>query len=262
MRSRRALRRNVPNMGILQRSPLYNHAFFPPSAHHARHPDYPPRKPFCRRCRRLPCRRLDTRPVRPVPYRSDALFWSSPTAAETAAPHLSGSLKTTVPNIAVGAQTAAALQRTGFTNIHHSETGSDSEAAFSLPVWHTLPQHARVLIVRGTGGRAWLGGQLAARGFTVEYAEIYLREPQELDWARFQAAAPEAAWAASSEAVRAIFARCPPPLRQKLKSLLYFARHARIAETLSQSGAQRVRTADGIGSALNAFSPDGETQNV
>lgn len=193
---------------------------------------------------------------------ADALFWSSPTAAETAAPHLSGSLKTTVPNIAVGAQTAAALQRTGFTNIHHSETGSDSEAAFSLPVWNTLPQHARVLIVRGTGGRAWLGGQLAARGFTVEYAEIYLREPQELDWARFQAAAPEAAWAASSEAVRAIFARCPPPLRQKLKSLLYFARHARIAETLSQSGAQRVRTADGIGSALNAFSPNGETQNV
>ena len=193
---------------------------------------------------------------------ADALFWSSPTAAETAAPHLSGSLKTTVPNIAVGAQTAAALQRTGFTNIHHSETGSDSEAAFSLPVWHTLPQHARVLIVRGTGGRAWLGGQLAARGFTVEYAEIYLREPHELDWTRFQAAAPEAAWAASSEAVRAIFARCPPPLRQKLKSLLYFARHARIAETLSQSGAQRVRTADGIGSALNAFSPDGETQNV
>lgn len=170
---------------------------------------------------------------------SDALFWVSPTSVETAAPYLSGSLKNKT-NVCVGMQTAAELRRHGFTHIFAPEHGSDSEAVLALPVWHTLPPHARITVVRGQGGRALLANTLRQQGFSVQFAEIYRRVAQKLDWQIFQAALPDAVWVTSSELAAELFRQAPPALAQILQSLLYFTQHKRIAENLRTHGANRI----------------------
>ena len=47
-------------------------------------------------------------------------------------------------------------------------------------------------------------------------------------------------WVASAETARLMFEQVPQELVQKLKSLLYFTHHPRIAEALYQAGVQRV----------------------
>ena len=190
-----------------------------------------------------------------------AVFWVSPTAVEMAAPHLRTHTGIVV-HIAVGQATARALERAGCFPVHAPEQQNDSEAVLTLPVWQQLPPHSGIVIIRGQGGREYLAEQLRLRGFRVHAAAAYQSIALPLDWLAFMQQNVQAAWVTSSEMTCALFTQAPSVCTQKLKSLLYFARHARIAETLSQSGAQRVRTADGIGSALNAFSPNGETQNV
>ncbi|ULJ68415.1 uroporphyrinogen-III synthase [Wielerella bovis] len=170
-----------------------------------------------------------------------AIFWVSPTAVEIAATHCSpkilGSLKT---HIAVGKATAAALHAIGISEIHYSAIGNDSEAALALPIWQTLPHGATILLIRGQNGREMLPEKLRAQDFKVDYAEIYRREPKTLDWTSFQAAIPDAAWVTSSEMARELFVQVPPQISQKLKSLIYFTHHTRIADTLYALGAQKI----------------------
>ncbi|WII92890.1 uroporphyrinogen-III synthase [Kingella negevensis] len=182
---------------------------------------------------------------------ADAIFWVSPTAVETA--QISGSLKT-IPNIAVGTATAKALQHIGATQIVHSETGNDSEAALVLPIWDALPHGANILIVRGQNGRETLAETLRQRGFNITYAEIYRREPQPLDWTIFQAAPPKAAWVTSSEMAQTVFAQAPPTYTQTLNSLIYFTHHARIAHTLSACGAQNAQLVRQLADGLSHYS--------
>ena len=79
------------------------------------------------------------------------------------------------------------------------------------------------------------------RGWQVERAAIYRREPQPLDWAIYQNAQPQAAWITSAELVRLLFDQAPPELVQNLQSLLYLVHHSKIAEALYQAGAKRVQ---------------------
>ena len=112
---------------------------------------------------------------------ADAVFWVSPSAVE-----ISQTVWTfpvdEKPNIAVGAATAATLKHAACKNIICPIEGNDSESVAQLAIWHTLPARAGVLIVRGKGGREWLANHLRMQGFTVDYAEIYRREKQWLDW--------------------------------------------------------------------------------
>ena len=89
--------------------------------------------------------------------RADAVFWVSPTAVETAAPYVDFSDDLKV-QVAVGQASGRALQRCGAKNVSVPQEGNDSEAVLRLPVWDTLPQGARILIVRGRGGRDFFGG--------------------------------------------------------------------------------------------------------
>lgn len=184
---------------------------------------------------------------------AQALFWVSPTAVEIAAPHI-GSLKTKIPHIAVGSQTAQALRQQGFANIHTPQHGNDSEAALALPIWHTLPQGGTIVIIRGQGGREHLAQTLRQRGFAVQYAECYQRIPQPLNWQTFQAAQAQAAWVTSSQLAQELFTQCPQAFRQNLKSLLYFTQHTRIAQTLTALGASHVHTVARLSDALHHFS--------
>lgn len=170
---------------------------------------------------------------------ADAVFWVSPGAVRIAAPYLPFSDGPAV-HIAVGGATRKALSAFS-ENVLSPHDGYDSEAVLQMDVWDTLPPAARVLVVRGQGGRDFLAEQLRARGCTVTFAEVYCRRPCTPDWKLFETELPLAAYAASGEAVRALFDSAPPELGQKLQSLLYFTHHERVAEALKQAGADRIR---------------------
>lgn len=77
---------------------------------------------------------------------------------------------------AVGTATAAILQAHGLS-VSYPVQGDDSEALWQLPALATVlaTPGARVLIVRGEGGREWLAEQLAAQGAEVHYLQLYRR---------------------------------------------------------------------------------------
>ena len=171
---------------------------------------------------------------------ADAVFWVSPSAVEMAQTAWSFPADGK-PHIAVGKATAAALQQAACQNVICPAQGNDSEAVAQLAIWHTLPAQARILIVRGQGGRECLAHDLRTRGFRVDYAEIYRRETQSLDWTLWQTIQPQAVWITSRELVQGLFQQAPLHMVQTLQSLLYFTHHPRIAEALYQAGVQRVK---------------------
>ncbi len=77
--------------------------------------------------------------------------------------------------MAMGTATAAVLERVVSRAITVN-AGADST---SLAAMDALDEAAirgqRIVIVRGEGGREWLGDTLRARGATVDYAEVYRR---------------------------------------------------------------------------------------
>jgi uroporphyrinogen-III synthase len=78
--------------------------------------------------------------------------------------------------VAVGAGTANALERAGFPAPLRPRRRSGTESLLELPELSSeAVAKRRVLIIRGVGGRERLGSTLAARGASVEYAEVYRR---------------------------------------------------------------------------------------
>lgn len=76
----------------------------------------------------------------------------------------------------VGEATAAVLQQAGL-RVSCPPRGDDSEALLMLPALRqavAVPA-ARVLIVRGVGGRELLAERLAEQGASVDYLELYRR---------------------------------------------------------------------------------------
>ncbi len=77
---------------------------------------------------------------------------------------------------AVGAATGALLAEFGL-DACWPQAGDDSEALLALPALQellALPQ-PRVLILRGEGGRDWLGERLREQGACVDYLSLYRR---------------------------------------------------------------------------------------
>lgn len=171
---------------------------------------------------------------------ADAVFWVSPGAVKLAAPVLNWHSVRAV-QITVGAASARALAAFCRDEVLHPVGGNDSEAVLQMDVWQTLPPAAKILIVRGRGGRGVLAETLAERGFQVAFAEVYQRVAQPLDWQTFEQQPVRAAYITSSEITKALFDNAPAELAQKLETLLYLTHHARIAATLRRCGARDVR---------------------
>ncbi|WP_348750322.1 uroporphyrinogen-III synthase [Pseudomonas rhodesiae] len=76
----------------------------------------------------------------------------------------------------VGAATAQVLADQGYA-VHYPHTGDDSEALLELPTLREAIARpdARVLILRGEGGRELLAERLRAGGASVDYLELYRR---------------------------------------------------------------------------------------
>ena len=81
---------------------------------------------------------------------------------------------------AIGKATAAALAQTSLRADIVPEAGFDSEALLAHPDL-TLPAGARVLIVRGNGGRELMRDTFTARGMIVETREVYERVRPTID---------------------------------------------------------------------------------
>ena len=81
-----------------------------------------------------------------------------------------------LPWFSVGAATAQVLVDHGLP-VHYPQTGDDSEALLQLPALREAIARpgARVLILRGEGGRELLAERLREQGASVDYLELYRR---------------------------------------------------------------------------------------
>ncbi|WP_454711210.1 fused uroporphyrinogen-III synthase HemD/membrane protein HemX [Cupriavidus nantongensis] len=143
----------------------------------------------------------------------------------------------------------------------HDETAPDAEALRfdSEALWAQLDPAALagkpVLIIRGNGGRDWLGDRLREAGAQVEAVEAYQRtlpEPSAMQWQAVRdnlrpGAAPHAWLLTSSEAVRNldVLARqhLSPQEDASLRQVQCIAPHARIAEQALALGFSHIQRA-------------------
>jgi len=174
----------------------------------------------------------------------------------------------TVPVAVVGPASVAALAERGIAAPRHrviSPAGADGSAAEIDPaearfdseaLWTQLDVPAlagrEVLIVRGNGGRDWLGDKLREAGATVLAVEAYRRTmpvPGSMQWQAVRdglkpGAAPQAWLLTSSEAVRNLdrLARdnLSPDEGAALREVQCIAPHARIAEQAAALGFQHI----------------------
>lgn len=165
---------------------------------------------------------------------------------------------TDVPVAVVGPSSVAALAERGVAAPTHRviapagaygnpETSNEPARFDSEALWSELDtapgsfDGRRVLIVRGNGGRDWLGDRLREAGARVDAVEAYSRtlpEPSAMQWQavrdNLKPGAPPCAWLlTSSEAVRNLDALARLHLsaqeHERLKQMQCIAPHARIA---------------------------------
>jgi len=183
---------------------------------------------------------------------ADVVFWVSPTAIETAAPHLNFSDGPRA-HITVGQTSQHTLAQFSPYPVFSPEDGNDSEAVLRMPIWKNLPPNARVLIIRGHGGRDFLADKLTELGFQIDIAEIYFRRPHAIDWQNFKTEDIAAAYVTSGELAREFFHQIPPQFSRFFESLLYFTHHPRIADALRIVGAKHVETVTSLSVALSSI---------
>lgn len=161
----------------------------------------------------------------------------------------------------VGRASEAALRAAGCTAVIAPQQGFDSEAVLALPEFAPAAVAGRtVVILRGDGGRALLGEELARRGVTVRYVTVYHRHvatPDALATVARRAAEGglDAAVLTSSEAARALPEVFAAPDWAAVRAVPVFCGHPRVAESARCAGCLDVRLAeagdDGLILALN-----------
>ena len=170
----------------------------------------------------------------------DWLIFVSPGAIDIAWPALPP-LPAGVRLACVGAASAARLAALSGREVLHPVHGSDSDALLQLPPMRDI-DGARVLIVRGTGGRATLASTLQERGASIGFAEVYRRQDGDPDWSVFDTDHPDAVILTSSEMVERLFYLAGPARAGQLQCLQYCVPHPRIAARLADFGVTRIMT--------------------
>jgi uroporphyrinogen-III synthase len=143
---------------------------------------------------------------------------------------------------AIGRATAAALAQTSLPADIVPEAGFNSEALLAHPDL-TLASGARVLIVRGAGGRELLHESFAARGLMVETREVYqrvrpmigdaIRDALEQRWA---AEGIDVVTATSIETLHNLMALLSERGRELLRETTLLVASRRIAEAATAAG--------------------------
>jgi uroporphyrinogen-III synthase len=157
----------------------------------------------------------------------DLAIFVSPTAVAKAMAH-AGATPALVA--AIGAGTRRELERYGVRQVIAPSAGADSEALLAQ-----LGDVAdkRIVIIRGQGGRAFLGEALRSRGATVAYAECYRRVRPN---ARWQGRA-DAITVSSAEGLANLFEMADPAL---LRAVPVFTPHERVADAARQRAVREV----------------------
>lgn len=153
-----------------------------------------------------------------------------------------------VRTAAVGAATAAALERAGLGPVLRPLAREDSEGLLAHPGWGSLTG-AQVLIFRGQGGRETLAEGLRRAGAEVRYAEVYRRLPPRDDPAPLRAAllagSVAAICALSAETLHNLFEVCGSDCHPALRATAWLVPHPRVAEAARSLGLDRVLQAAG-----------------
>jgi uroporphyrinogen-III synthase len=182
----------------------------------------------------------------PVLY--DLAIFISPNAVEfgLAALQRHGGPATKTQIAAVGRGTARELQnRLGRAPDLLPTQSFDSEGLLALPELQAV-MGKRILILRGNGGRELLGDTLRERGATVEYAEVYRRDPPQPDDA-------ETGWleksdlitVTSGEALHNLFEFTAAAHRPALLGKPLITISERVAQQAGELGFTQVMVADG-----------------
>ncbi|WP_354682070.1 fused uroporphyrinogen-III synthase HemD/membrane protein HemX [Cupriavidus necator] len=163
------------------------------------------------------------------------------------------------PGFSVIAPAGADTNGNGADTPHEGGHESDTPRFDSEALWAQLDPAALagkpVLIIRGNGGRDWLGDRLREAGAQVEAVEAYRRtlpEPTSMQWQAVRdslrpGAAPSAWLLTSSEAVRNLDALARQHLTPEdvaaLRQVQCIAPHARIAEQALALGFSHIQRA-------------------
>jgi uroporphyrinogen-III synthase len=158
-------------------------------------------------------------------------IFTSPVAVRCAA-HLLPLAGYSGQAFAVGAGTAAALQRAGLPQVLAPVGAMHSEGLLALPALN--PPAAAVGLVGAAGGRALLPATLAARGATLVEAHVYRRSSGRLDRrhadALRRAEPPLALLLTSGEALQNALAVLPADAAQRLRQATVLAASDRLAQ--------------------------------
>ena len=145
---------------------------------------------------------------------------------------------------AIGPSTAVELRALGLAQILAPAQRFDSEALLALSEFQAgHVAGARVLILRGNGGRELLADTLRQRGAQVDCVMCYQRSPPaELTplLSLLSAASLDALTVSSSEGLRTLVDRLDAGAAERWRRLPLFVPHQRIAEIAAELGWRRV----------------------
>lgn len=176
---------------------------------------------------------------------ADAVLFTSPAAVAAAATLAALRPRRGQPWLAVGAGTAAALQRAGVRTVQ-APARMDSEGVLALPALQAV-RGQRIALVTAPGGRGLIAAELARRGATVLRADVYARvpvAPAPRAVARLQALASPLLLALSSgEALQHVLDRLPEAALAKLRRARVLAASERLAAQARAAGFTDLRVA-------------------
>jgi uroporphyrinogen-III synthase len=177
----------------------------------------------------------------------DIAIFISPNAVEYGAPdprRWPARLKVLAP----GPGTAEALAAAGIAGAQIPETTFDSEGLLALPELSDV-RGKRVLILRGDGGREYLGDALRARRAHVDAVACYRRAQPRSDTRgladAFRDGAIDVVTITSSEALDNLWSIADDSLRAMWRACPTFAPHPRIVAHARDKGLAVVATAGG-----------------
>lgn len=144
---------------------------------------------------------------------------------------------------AVGAGTAALLERLGFEAVIAPSGRADSEALAARPELRDL-RGKSVVIFRGQGGREWLRTALEARGAHVEYVECYRRRRPRADAGplleRWRRGGIDAVSVTSAEGLANFADMLGAAGAEFLRATPVFVPHPRVAEAAAGLGVREI----------------------
>ncbi len=187
----------------------------------------------------------------------DLVIFVSPNAVRVAMPLLleRGGLAAAAKVAALGPGTAAELKKSGVSNIIAPLQGFDSETLVEELSARRLCG-GRILIVRGVGGREFLGEALRSRGASIDYLECYRRVKPDRDMSELLPqpgrTGVKACLATSVNVVENLFEMAGAPGRTWLRGVPFFVTHPRVAAAAFARGARTVFVAGNGDAAMVA----------